>query len=326
VRVLVTGGAGYIGSITTRHLLEQGHDVRVLDSLVHGHREALVDDAELTVADVGDAGALDRVLRGCDAVIHCAGFIEPAESVVRPELYFRNNVAAPLELLEACVRNGCERLVFSSSCSVYGASEALPVTEATPTAPISPYGRTKLMFEQMLEAFGQAHGLQSVSLRYFNAAGAWPDGSLGEAHEPEVHLIPRVLLAIAAGEEVGVYGTDYDTPDGTCVRDYVHVVDLARAHLAAADRRLDDRRSTVINLGTGSGYSVLEVVRTCEEVTGRKARLRLEARRPGDPAQVYASIERARDLLDWTPQRSDLQTIVRDAWSWHRSRTTFGTS
>ena len=318
MRILVTGGAGYIGSVTAHHLCARGHEVVVLDSLVHGFAAALPAQAALVQADVGDREGLDRALPGCAAVVHCAGFIEPAESVVAPELYFRNNVAAPLALLEACLRHGCPRLVFSSSCAVYGDPQEVPVSEAAPTKPLSPYGLSKLMFEEMLAAFRVAHDLRSVSLRYFNAAGAWPDGTVGEAHAPEVHLIPQVLGAIAHGVPLTVHGSDYATPDGTCVRDYVHVVDLARAHAAAIDLLLAGGESAPLNLGTGRGYSVREVIAACEQVTGVAALVAEGPRRQGDPPLLVAAADRAESLLGWRPERSDLPTIVGDAWRWHR--------
>jgi len=317
MRILVTGGAGYIGSVTAHYLCGRGHEVVVLDSLVHGFAEALPAQAALVQADIGDRKGLERAVPGCDAVVHCAGFIQPAESVVAPELYFRSNVAAPLALLEACVQHGCPRIVYSSSCAVYGNAETVPVSETAATRPTSPYGLSKLQFEQILDAFRVAHDLKSISLRYFNAAGAWPDGTVGEAHAPEIHLIPRVLHSIAEGTPVTVHGTDYHTPDGTCVRDYVHVFDLARAHMAAIELLLAGGESATMNLGTGRGYSVREVIAACEQVTGVAAVVEEGARRQGDPPLLVAAVGRAEIVLGWRPERSDLTTIVGDASRWH---------
>jgi UDP-glucose-4-epimerase GalE len=314
----VTGGAGCIGSVTAHYLCARGHEVVVLDSLVHGFAEALPAQAALVQANVGDRRGLDRALPGCAAVVHCAGFIEPAESVVAPELYFRNNVAAPLALLEACLRHGCLRIVFSSSCAVYGDPQELPVSEAAPTRPMSPYGLSKLMFEEMLGAFRVAHDLRSISLQYFNAAGAWPDGTLGEAHAPETRLVPRVLRSIAQSAPRTVHGTDHATPDGTCVRDYVSVVDLARAHAAAIDLLLAGGECATVNLGAGRGYSVREVIAACEQVTGVAVVVEEGPRRQGDPPLLVAGADRAESVLGWRPERSDLPTMVGDAWRWHR--------
>ena len=318
MRILVTGGAGYIGSITVRDLLDNGHDVVVLDNLERGHIAAIDRRAEFAEGSVGDLVALDSVLPGCDAVMHLAGLIEVAESQEDPGRYFKANVMAPLVMLEAMVRHGVDALVFSSTAAVYGEPSTLPIAEDAPTQPVNTYGESKLMFEHILDRFGAAYGLRSIRLRYFNVAGAWPEGTLGEAHSPETHIIPRVLHAMAEGQRrFEVFGGDYATPDGTCVRDYIHACDLAFAHRLALERLGAGGESGVFNLGNGDGYSNLEVVRTCAEVTGRAVDVVIGPRRSGDPAMLVASSDWARDELGWEPQRPTLATIVQDAWRWH---------
>ena len=318
MRILVTGGAGYIGSITARSLLDAGHEVIVLDSLEKGWREAVDRRARVEAGDVGDRKLLDWLLPGCDAVMHLAGFIEVAESQEDPGRYFDNNVARPLTMLRAMVDHGVGALVFSSTAAVYGVPETVPIVEDAPTVPVNAYGASKLMFEQMIEHFGAAHGLRSIRLRYFNVAGAWPDGALGEAHEPETHIVPRVLRAMADGQATfEVFGGDYPTADGTCVRDYLHVCDLADAHRLALERLGKDGEGGVFNLGNGRGYSNLEVVRACAEVTGRDVEIVIGPRRPGDPPTLVASHERARSVLGWEPRRGELRTMIEDAWRWH---------
>ena len=341
MRILVTGGAGYIGSITTRTLLDAGHQCVVLDTLEKGYAAAVDPRAALVVGDVGDRRALDGVLPGVDAVMHLAGYIDVAESVREPDLYMHNNATKPADMLSAMVEHGVLSIVFSSTAAVYGEPAAVPVPEDAPTLPVNPYGASKLAFEGYLEEYAADHGMSSVRLRYFNVAGAWPDGSLGEAHVPETHIIPRVLGSMAAGEgRFEVFGDDYDTPDGTCVRDYIHVCDLALAHrlalemlgsgvwreppgfdpeLAADPDGVDAHLTDVFNLGNGVGYSNLEVVRACAEVTGRDVEIAMGPRRAGDPARLVASAERARAGLGWAPERGDLRTMVEDAWRWHVS-------
>jgi len=319
MRILVTGGAGYIGSITVRTLLDAGHEVVVLDTLEKGWRAAVDARAALTVGDVGDRAVLDRVLPGCDAVMHLAGYIEVAESQADPGRYTHNNVTAPAVMLASMAAHAVDALVFSSTAAVYGRPETVPIREDAATAPINTYGASKLAFEQMLVAAERQWGLRSVVLRYFNAAGAWPDGSMGEAHRPETHLIPRVLAAAQAGESrFEVYGGDYDTPDGTCVRDYIHVCDLAQAHARALERLEGGGASATLNLGNGRGYSNREVVAACAEVTGRDIGVTIGARRPGDPDRLVAAHDRAAAELGWSPERGELRTIVEDAWRWHR--------
>ncbi|MBA2447728.1 MAG: UDP-glucose 4-epimerase GalE [Chloroflexi bacterium] len=323
MRLLVTGGAGYVGGHTVRALLDAGHDVTVYDNLVYGHRETV--PCELEVGELADRRKLDALFarardasRPYDAVLHFAAYAYVGESVAEPSKYWRNNVAAGLELLDAMRAHGVDRLVFSSTCAVYGPPTRLPIDENERKAPESPYGESKLTFEQVLHSYATAYGLRSVSLRYFNAAGARPDGSLGEDHDPETHLIPLVLRA-AAGRSPGVkvFGTDYPTPDGTCVRDYVHVDDLASAHLLALGAMETPSACLTYNVGTGRGYSVREIIEACRTVTGREIAVVEGPRRPGDPPELYADNRHIREALGWTPHYTDAEAIVRTAWAWH---------
>lgn len=321
MRVLVTGGAGYIGSITTRALLAAGHETVVLDTLEKGHAWAVDESAQLVVGSVGDETMLNRILPGIDAVMHVAGYIEVAESQAQPGRYFRNNVASPLVMLDAMIRHGVLQLVFSSTAAVYGDASVVPICEDAPLRPINAYGSSKLMFEQVLDWYGKTYGLQSIRFRYFNASGAWPGGELGEAHDPETHIIPRILRAMALPEaEFEIYGDDYPTGDGTCVRDYIHVLDLAQAHILGLDRLQAGGESGVFNLGSGTGFSNREVLDTCVKVTGRDVRVKVGPRRPGDPATLVASPALARRALGWEPIRGSLEQIIEDAWAWHMSR------
>jgi UDP-glucose-4-epimerase GalE len=321
MRILVTGGAGYIGSHAVRLFLDRGHDVRVYDNLSMGHRAAVPAD-RLVVADLGDAHRLDQVLveHRTEAVVHFAAFAFVGESVTDPAKYYRNNVVNTLTLLDALRRHGVKRFVFSSTCATYGIPQTVPLTEDEPQKPINPYGNGKLAVEFALADYAAAYGWGFAALRYFNAAGASPDGTIGEDHDPETHLIPLVLQA-AAGlrPATQVFGTDYPTPDGTCVRDYIHVDDLAEAHLLALEK-LAPGVGLKLNLGTGRGYSVREVVRVAEEVTGRKVPVQEGPRRPGDPPVLVAAADRARRELGWQPRYTGLRPIVETAWNWHRKR------
>ena len=317
MRVLVTGGAGYIGSVTASVLLQRGHEVEILDDFSTGHRAAVPAGAFLRTGALQDAACLDAAFRRpFDAVVHLAAFSLVGESVRDPLRYWRNNVGGTLALLDRVSRGGARRFVFSSSAAVYGEPPQHPITEAAPCAPVNPYGQTKLAMERALADAAAAHDIGAVALRYFNAAGA--SEPLGEDHAPETHLIPRLLRSLLVeGEEFAVFGDDYPTPDGTCIRDYIHVLDLADAHalaLEAADRP----GFLALNLGTGSGHSVREIIQAAETVTGRTLVPAIQPRRPGDPARLVASHDRAREVLGWRPRRSDVLTLLTDAWAWHR--------
>jgi UDP-glucose 4-epimerase len=318
MKVLVTGGAGYIGSVTARVLLARGHDVEILDDFSTGHREALPPGIRLHEGSLLDAGFVDRALAApCDAVLHFAAFSLVAESVDRPLPYYRNNVGGSVNLLDAAARAGVRRFVFSSTAAVYGEPDEMPITEHAPTRPVNPYGHTKLAIEWALADTAAAAGFPAVALRYFNACGATAE--LGEDHDPETHLIPRLLLSVLdPGFDFAVFGDDYPTPDGTCIRDYIHVADLAEAHALALEADVRPGLS-VYNLGSESGASVREILKAAEAVTGRALDPRIEPRRPGDPARLVAGNARARRELGWRPRCSDLPTILADAWNWHRA-------
>jgi len=310
MRVLVTGGAGFIGSVVTAELVAAGHDVTVVDDFRKGHRKALPSGVRLVEGDFGSRALLDEVLPGLEGVLHFAAYIEAGESMQLPEKYFRNNSANALTLLEAMLAHRVNRLVFSSTAALYGNPARVPIEEDDPLAPTNAYGESKLLVEQMLGWMNRAHGLRYASLRYFNAAGG------AEDHRPETHLIP-ILFEVAQGRrsEAAIYGTDYPTPDGTCVRDYVHVRDLASAHLLALGA-LGERDRLIYNLGNGQGYSVREVVETVRRVTGHPLPVREAPRRPGDPAVLVASSARIRRELGWEPRVPGLEEIVRSAWEW----------
>lgn len=322
MRILVTGGAGYVGSHCVRGLCETGHEVTIYDDLAHGgHREAVDRRAKLVVADLADAGRLDRSFaeEHFQAVMHFAASAEVGESVREPLAYYRNNVINTVSLLEVMRRHEVRKLVFSSTCAVYGVPPSIPITEDMPRNPINPYGRTKLAIEWALQDSAAAWGLGATALRYFNAAGAASDGSLGEDHHPESHLIPRVLqVALGQSDAIKIFGDDYPTRDGTCVRDYIHVDDLAAAHVLAIEK-LEPGLGLQLNLGIGRGYSVREVVEACRRVTGRAIPSRLGQRRPGDPPQLVAESTKARRVLSWTPKYTDIESIVGTAWKWHLS-------
>ncbi|MFW6332217.1 MAG: UDP-glucose 4-epimerase GalE [Thermodesulfobacteriota bacterium] len=318
--ILVVGGAGYIGAHMCKYLSAHGYTPLVLDNLVYGHREA-VQWGPLVEGSIENTRLLDEVFSKHDisGVMHFAAYAYVGESVEDPAKYYRNNVAATLNLLEAMVRHRVDRFIFSSSCATYGEPVRIPMAENHPQIPINPYGRTKLMVEQVLDDFEQAYGLRSVCLRYFNAAGADPDGRLGEDHTPETHLIPLVLqTALGQREKIHIFGDDYDTPDGTCIRDYIHVEDLAQAHLAALERLLDGTPGDKFNLGNGEGYSVKAVIDTARRITGKPIPARIDPRRPGDPPSLIGSSQKAMRDLKWKPAYPDLDTIIETAWRWHQ--------
>ena len=316
MNIVVTGGAGYIGSVCVEQLLAVGHSVTVLDNFSEGHRSAVDPAATLIEAELADAGHIADILQQTapEAVIHFAAHALVGESMTNPGKYFRNNVAAGLNLLDAAVRARVPKLVFSSTCATYGIPDVVPITEATPQVPVNPYGESKLMFERMLAWYHRIHGLEFVAFRYFNAAGASP--RRGEHHRIETHLIPNVLkVPLGQAPHVEVYGTDYPTPDGTCIRDYIHVIDLADAHI----RALTPGIHGCFNLGVGTGYSVRQVIQTCETVTGSVIPTLNRPRRPGDPPELVAAADRTRQALDWQPRFSSLREIIGSAWAWHRA-------
>ncbi len=322
-RILVTGGAGYVGSVVCKVLLERGHDLVILDHLEQGHRQALPREGIFFQGNVGDPSLLERVFTRytIEAVVHLAADCLVGESVQDPEKYYANNLGNGLTLLRAMRRFGVRKMVFSSTAAVYGEPLSLPITEDHPTRPLNPYGHSKRVFEQILDWQAKAYGLRYVTFRYFNAAGAV--GDLGEDHRPETHLIPRVLGRVLPGSTEGegepliVFGSDYATADGTCLRDYVHVEDLALAHVLALEK-IESLRDPVFNLGNEQGYSVLEVIQTAEEVTGREIRYVLGDRRLGDPAVLWASSQKAREVLGWEPRYPELRDILATAWAWHQ--------
>jgi len=318
-KILVTGGAGYIGSHTVRLLLDQGYDVTVVDNLSKGYREN-VPDGRLVEMDIGDTNRLAAVLKefGAEAVVHFAAFIAVGESMREPARYFSNNVCGSLSLLTAMVEAGVRHVVFSSTAAVYGNPHTTPIAETFPIQPVSVYGESKVMVEALLRWFDEVHGITNIRLRYFNACGADPQGRLGERHQPETHLIPLVMRAVASGEPVTVFGDDYDTADGTCIRDYIHVNDLAQAHIQALEYLLGGGASDAFNVGTGTGHTVLEIIRAVEEVTGKKVPYTIGPRREGDPPVLVAASDKLRAMLGWKPQYTDLRQIVAHAWNFAR--------
>jgi UDP-glucose 4-epimerase len=320
MRILVTGGAGYVGSHCLRRLLAAGHEAVVYDNLYQGHAAA-VPPGLLVQGDLADQTKLTALLkeRRIDAAMHFAALALVGESVQKPELYYRNNVLGSFHLLEALREAGVRKIVFSSTTATYGTPEKMPIAETTPQQPINPYGFSKLVVERMLDDFAAAHGFGFAALRYFNAAGAAADGSIGEDHTPESHLIPIVLqVALGQRPSISIFGDDYPTPDGTCVRDYVHVDDLAAAHLAALER-LQPGKAIKVNLGTGRGYSVTEVIEACRKITGHPIPAVMAPRRAGDPPELIADARLARQLLDWTPRYTTIESIVETAWRWHQA-------
>lgn len=323
--ILVTGGAGYIGSHAVQALQKSGYNVVILDNLVYGHRD-IVENAlkvELVVGDTGDRALLDNLFssRNIAAVMHFAAYAYVGESVTDPAKYYRNNVLGTLTLLEAMVAANVKKFVFSSTCATYGIPKTVPIPEDHPQDPINPYGATKLMVERILADFDVAYNLKSVSFRYFNAAGADPNGLLGEDHNPETHLLPLVLMAaLGKRESVSIFGTDYPTRDGTCIRDYIHVCDLADAHVLGLEYLLNGGDSNIFNLGNGSGFSVKEAIDAAREITGKEIKAVECDRRAGDPPMLVGSSEKARQILGWQPQYGDIKDILTHAWNWHQKR------
>jgi UDP-glucose 4-epimerase len=320
-RVLVTGGAGYIGSHAVRALLDDGHQVVVLDDFSAGHREAVPPDVPIVHLSIHDRARVAAALRehGIDAVMHFAAWLVVPDSVRDPLGYYQNNVVGTLGLLGAMVDAGVSRLVFSSTCAVYGEPSSVPIVETLEKRPINAYGETKLAVERALEHIERAHGLRWIALRYFNAAGAHPDGTIGEDHAPEIHVIPRAIQAATGGEPLQVFGQDYPTPDGTCLRDYIHVCDLADAHVLAIRALAQGASSGAYNAGTGHPHSVKQVIDAVSRVVGSPVQWSPAPRRPGDPAALYASSERLQRELGWRPKYADLEVIVRHAWQWHKT-------
>ena len=322
MKLVVTGGAGYVGGTVAVQLLKEGHEVTIIDSLVHAQRKYVPEGATFIQADLADREKVEQVLRESNAegVLHFAALIEAGESMQKPELYFRNNTASTLSLLEAMHNTGVKKLVFSSTAAVYGEPAFVPIPENATLQPTNTYGESKLLVEQMLTWLNRIHGLRYASLRYFNVAGAIPNR--GEAHEPETHIIPLILdVALGRREKILIYGEDYPTPDGSCIRDYVHVADLADAHLLAFNA-LNEHDKLIFNLGNGSGFSVKEVIEAARRITGHPIPAEVKPRRPGDPARLVASSEQAKQILGWTPKRADIDVILRDAWAWHQQRYT----
>jgi UDP-glucose 4-epimerase len=315
MKILVVGGAGYIGSVCAELLLDEGHGVTIFDNLSEGHRRAIDPRAEFVEGDLEDRQSIEKTLakHRPNAVMHFAANALVGESMQNPSKYFRNNIANGLNLLDAIVAAGVGKIIFSSTCAIFGPPERVPIDETTPPGPINPYGESKLAFEKILRWYGAIHGLKFVSLRYFNAAGA--STKFGEDHRVETHLIPNVLkVALGEKQHVEIFGTDYETPDGTCIRDYIHILDLARAHILA----INSAKSDFYNLGTGGGASVREVIDSCRKVTGRKIEIAEKPRRPGDPPRLIASSEKIKRELGWKPQFQSLDAIIESAWKWHQ--------
>lgn len=321
--ILVTGGAGYIGSHYVMYAKQQGEEVAVLDNLVYGHREAVPSDVPFFDGDMGDRALLDSIFtqHPIDAVVHFAAYAYVGESVQQPGKYYQNNTVSALAVLDAMRDYDVKHFVFSSTCATYGNPQYVPIDEKHPQDPINPYGESKFFVERILKAYDQAYGLRYTALRYFNAAGADPEGRIGESHDPETHLIPLVLqVAQGTRDHVSIFGTDYDTPDGTCIRDYIHILDLAQAHALALKRLRDGEPSDIYNLGTEQGYSVRDVIATCERVTGKPIKTVEAPRRAGDPPRLVASATKAKTQLGWNPKFQNLDEIVTTAWNWEINR------
>lgn len=322
MRILVLGGAGYIGSHTALELVKAGNEVVIADNLVTGYRKAIPEGAKFYEGDLRDSDFLDNLFHQekIDAVIHFAAYSLVGESVTNPLKYYDNNLCGTKVLLEAMVKNNVDKIVFSSTAATYGEPENIPILETDRTCPTNPYGETKLAMEKMFKWTAEAHGLRYVSLRYFNACGADESGTIGEAHNPESHLIPLILqVPNGKRETISIYGTDYDTPDGTCIRDYIHVTDLAQAHILAVQYLNNGGESDIFNLGNGVGYSVREVIETARKVTGHPIPATESSRRAGDPARLVASSEKAKSVLGWKPVHDSLEEIIASAWNWHKN-------
>ena len=321
--VLVTGGAGYIGSHAVKVLLQKGYDVVVVDNLETGHKEAVDSKAKLYIGDIADDKLMDKVFKENDivGVIHFAAYSLVGESMTNPHKYYENNVSKTNHMLESMVRNNVKNLVFSSTAATYGEPERVPILETDKQVPTNVYGQTKLSMEQMIAWYGKIHGLKHVALRYFNVAGAMEDGSIGEAHNPETHLIPIILqVANNKREKLNVFGDDYPTKDGTCIRDYIHVLDLCDAHVLALEYLINGNPSDVFNLGSGEGFSVLEMVNAARKVTTHPIPLQIADRRAGDPAVLIASSGKAKKVLKWNPIREDIEVMIKDAWTWELNK------
>ncbi|WP_294344425.1 UDP-glucose 4-epimerase GalE [uncultured Clostridium sp.] len=323
MKILVTGGAGYIGSHATYLLIERGYDVVVVDNLSTGHREAVHEKAKFYQGDIGDYKFISNILKEeeIDGVIHFAAFSLVGESMENPYKYYENNVGKTNSLLKAIIDSGVNNIVFSSTAATYGEPKTIPILETDDTNPTNVYGETKLSMEKMIRWYNKAHGLNYVCLRYFNVAGAHPSGKIGEAHNPETHLIP-IILQVASGrrEKINVYGNDYDTKDGTCIRDYIHVVDLVDAHIKAIEYLFKGAESDVFNLGSGEGFTVYEMIEAARKVTGHEIPLEVTERRAGDPAKLIASSTKAREILGWKPQFEDINIMIKDAWNWEQNK------
>lgn len=320
-KILITGGAGYIGSNTAHILKRRGYEVVVVDDLSRGHQHN-VTGLPFHRLNLGETQALAELLKSerCDAIVHFAAYIAVGESTQKPELYFGNNVGGTLSLLSAMVESGVTRLVFSSTAAVYGMPEVVPIPESSPFAPVSPYGESKLMVEKVLRWMHDCRGLNTIALRYFNACGADPESSLGEEHHPETHLIPLLFQAVMTGEPITIFGNDYETPDGTCIRDYIHIVDLAEAHLLALEHLMAGGDPDAFNVGTGAGHSVMEVVRAVEEVTGVRVPYEIGPRREGDAPVLVANADKLKRTFGWQPQYPNIREMVETAWQFEKSR------
>ncbi len=320
--VLICGGAGYIGSHNVRAFLNHGEDVIVIDNLVTGHKQSLPESVKFYEGDIRDGKILDEIFtqNNIEAVIHFCAFSLVGESVEQPLKYFDNNVGGMISLLESMQRNNVKKIVFSSSAAVYGEPERIPILETDPTNPTNPYGESKRIMEKIMHWVSLQHDIRYVSLRYFNVAGAWHDGTIGEAHNHETHLVPIILqVPLGKREKVTVYGDDYNTPDGTCIRDYVYIEDLAHAHLLALEYLRNGGESQIFNLGSGDGYSVMEMINAARKASGHEIKLEIGKRRAGDPARLVADSSKAREILKWQPKVTSMEEIISTAWRWHKS-------